>query len=441
MIDNPFTIARARAMFERPYLATALSNLHPVEREGIESISGDLWWRCYYDPVWFMEIVDRDPGEAAWRLLHIVTHLIRTHGDRAARYLAQADIWGVATDEEINDDIMAVRDYSDDGRLSVPDGAIHPAMFDHDPGNLAEVYYKDLLEKCDDAMGSGGGGGGQEEDGDGEGGGKSTQEALEEMSNESMGGHGGASCGSCATGKPLDYEDGQPTGEVDESSPGVSQHRADMIRHKVAKDIQDHARQRGTMPGGWERWADGILNPRVPWQKLLQVKIRQGLSYASGMVDYTFQRPSRRQAGTDIIRPSLRRPRQKVGLIVDTSGSMSEADMAMALGTIRGVLKTVGEDGALVISCDASVHNCKKVFTEKQVRLYGGGGTDMRIPIKYFEDLPANKKPDVVVCVTDGFTPWSDKPPKGFLLITLLVDEGEAPSFGTVVRRSTRGGE
>jgi predicted metal-dependent peptidase len=422
MAHQSFTLVRTKAIYERPYLGSALASLHPVEVKGLGKMTGDLWWRLYFDPEWLTTLVDNNMGEAAWEMLHIVTHLLRIHGERAERIYAQSKIWDIASDEEINDDINAVRDYAENTRLSTPKGAIHPSMFGHDPGNLTEEYYMDLLDKCEE------GGGGE---GDGDGGSGDLDEALSKASDGAIKEYDGGS-GSCATGKPLEHEQTKP---AEGNSPGVQKTKGDLIRRKVASDITEHSRSRGDTPAGWQRWADEILNPQVPWDKVLKQKIRQGLSYASGMVDYTFSRPSRRQGGQKIIMPSLRRPRQRVGLVVDTSGSMSDKDMGLALGSIRGVLKAVGEDGCTVVSADADVHECKQVFTEKQVRLFGGGGTDMRVPIRYFEKLPRAKKPDVLVIVTDGYTPWPDKGPRNMHVVTLLVEDGDAPPFGTIVRR------
>ena len=43
-------IARTRAAEDRPYLASALWNLVPVERKGLGTMATDSSWRLYYDP-------------------------------------------------------------------------------------------------------------------------------------------------------------------------------------------------------------------------------------------------------------------------------------------------------------------------------------------------------------------------------------------------------
>ena len=50
--------------------------------------------------------------------------------------------------------------------------------------------------------------------------------------------------------------------------------------------------------------------------------------------------PSRRAASqAAVVLPSLRRPVPAVPIVVDTSGSMSEADLAEAMAEVAGVLR------------------------------------------------------------------------------------------------------
>ena len=419
---TPFAITRARAQHARPYLSFALFAIHPVEVADIKNMSGDMHWRIYYDPVWLNELVQRNIGEAAWRLIHLVTHMLRKHGKRAqSNFILGEDgtqIWGMATDCEINDDILSVNDYLSDA-LKAPEQSFQPQHFGMEMGDLAEGYYKTLREMADESDGGGGD--------DGGGGGESYQSGVAQGPAP---GDQGAADGSCATGQPQEYEQG----DITEEHPGNSEARGDIVQMKVAHDIKNRSKTRGDVPAGWERWANGIIDPRVPWDKVLAARVRQALAYSSGLVDYSYSRPARRSV-PNIIMPTLRRPKLRAGLIVDTSGSMSDNDLGLALGTIRGVLKSCGEDGVQVISADAAVHSVKQVFTEKQVRLYGDGGTDMRVPMEHFATMGKNQRPDVVVVITDGYTPWPEHEPKGIQWVTLLTSDGSEPGFGTVIHR------
>jgi predicted metal-dependent peptidase len=154
-----------------------------------------------------------------------------------------------------------------------------------------------------------------------------------------------------------------------------------------------------------------VLEPTVDWREVLAGSVRRAVGSASGAVDYTYQRPSRRAASQPgVVLPSLRRPIPTIAIVIDTSGSMGDQELAAALSEVAGVLRGVGIRGnrVTVLSCDAAVHVAQRVTRAEQIELHGGGGTDMRVGIATALDLP--QRPDVIVVLTDGFTPWPDEP-------------------------------
>ena len=81
----------------------------------------------------------------------------------------------------------------------------------------------------------------------------------------------------------------------------------------------------------------------VDWRNVLHAAVRRGLGWANGHTDYTYTRISRRQAAAGpVILPALRRPVPRVGIVVDTSGSVDDGLLAQALGEIDGVLAALG---------------------------------------------------------------------------------------------------
>jgi predicted metal-dependent peptidase len=67
-------------------------------------------------------------------------------------------------------------------------------------------------------------------------------------------------------------------------------------------------------------------------------------------------------------------------------------------------------------------------FAYSKLKPIGGGGTDMRVPLKHVEKLD----PQVVVLMTDGFTPWPDRDPP-FPLIVICTTDTRCP-VGEVIR-------
>ncbi|WP_329029676.1 vWA domain-containing protein [Streptomyces sp. NBC_01423] len=376
--------ARYRAASERPYLATALYALSVVESDRVPTMGVDRHWRCYVSPAF----VERTPvTELAGVWVHEVAHLLRDHHGRAARLPAadqrNAHRVNVAQDCEINDDLIS------DG-LALPEGRMEPALFGLPNGQLFEVYLPALPP-----------------------------------------GPPPHNCGSGAHGRPEPWELAGPDGP----SP-VSATEAEALRRRTAESMRAHRRTRGNLPEGWRRWADEVLEPTVDWRQALAGAVREAAAWASGAVDYTYRRPSRRSAALyGIVLPSLRRPLPRVAVVVDTSGSMGEGELAAALGEVTGVLREVGVRGnrVSVLACDADVHAVSRVTATEQVTLGGGGGTDMRVGIA--RALAGPERPGIVVVLTDGYTPWPDESPSCRLIAALIGTEApQPPSWIETVR-------
>jgi predicted metal-dependent peptidase len=366
--------ARLRAANDRPYLATALYSLSIVFTTGIATMGVDRHWRCYVNAA-FVDATPVDELAAVW--IHEVAHVLRDHHGRALRLnVAERGDHirvNVAQDCEINDDLI------EDGLL-LPAGRMEPKLFGLKPGLLFEGYLPHI---------------------------PATRPGL--------------NCGSGAHGHAMPWD------LAGDAAPGVPAVEADAIRRQTADSIRAHHRSRGTMPGGWRRWAETILEPTIDWRRALTGAVREAAAWASGAVDYTYRRPSRRGAALPgVVLPTLRQPVPRVAIVVDTSGSMGDDDLAAAMGEIAGVLRAVGIGGnrVAVLACDADVQAVRRVTTVDQVELAGGGGTDLRIGIE--AALRGPRPPQIVVVLTDGETPWPDTAPAGSRIIAALV--GSAPS-------------
>ncbi|MFC8228837.1 VWA-like domain-containing protein [Streptomyces sp. NPDC057287] len=376
--------ARYRAATDRPYLASALYALTVVPSDEVPTMGVDRHWRCYVSP----GFVDRTPvAELAAVWVHEVAHLLRDHHGRA-ELLPAADRRdrhrvNVAQDCEINDDLVA------DG-LPLPAGRMEPRLFGLPEGRLFEAYLPALPP--------------------------------------STWVH---DCGSGAHGEPSPWESRATAGP---SAVGAAE--AESLRHHTAEAVRAHVRARGTLPGGWKRWADEVLEPTVDWRQVLAGAVREAAAWAAGAVDYTYRRPSRRSAALrGVVLPSLRRPLPRVAVVIDTSGSMGDEEVAAALAEVTGVLREVGIRGnrVTVLACDADVQAVSRVTSTDGIALGGGGGTDMRVGIA--AALAVRERPSVVVVLTDGFTPWPDETPSCRLIAALVGPSAPAaPPWAETVR-------
>jgi len=170
--------------------------------------------------------------------------------------------------------------------------------------------------------------------------------------------------------------------------------------------------------------------------------VRRAVADGAGASDYSYRRPSRRQGQVGngkVVLPALRHPVPSVAVVVDTSGSISDAMLAQALAEVAGVLKAAGQrEGVHVLACDAQVQACRRVFRPEQVQLAGGGGTDMGAGLEAAAKL--RPSPQVAVVVTDGYTPWPDRPPRGMKVVVALTGDGEVPEWAKAIKLKKKGG-
>ena len=384
--SHKIAAARLWAATKLPYLASALFASTVIANPECRTVAVDRAWNVHADPSIVESLSVEDLGKL---LIHLAGHLLRDHAERATVLRADADgeraTWNRATDAEINDDLAR------DGFVPrvAPD---LPADLGCDDGQLAESYF-----------------------------------------GQAAPGPRHWDCGSGCDGcdRPWDNPN------------GMGNQQAQLLRLGVAAEVQrHHAQYPGTVPGGWVRWAESVRPSRVDWRRVLAAEIRRSVASVAGNVDYTYRRPSRR-AGTvpKVILPAMHRPIPNVAVVCDTSGSMHEELLARALAEVEGLLARGGlrQAQVRVLAVDTNVHTVRRVSRASQVDLAGGGGTDMGVGIAAAADL--HPRPSVIVVLTDGFTPWPDKPPKGVHVVVGLlmqsmtpIDHFAPPTWAHVVR-------
>lgn len=394
--------ARVKVLNRQPYLDSVAFSLRMVEKDGLGTLAVDAGLRCFFDP----KVVEQwgvEPVSAV--LLHEMGHVLRDHFGRGKDLDPQlANICG---DLEINDDIVRMG-------WKLPGACLLPKTFDLKDGELMEAYYKKLLKQAQKAK-------------------------AQAQKNGSSPGSGGK-CGGCA-GNPGEEGMGSGGGKEEKDSKGnpvpkgADATEVNLIRKQVAQKIADHVAQRGrgSVPASWAKWAEEQLEPpKIPWSNVLRAKVRTFLSFRAGQVDYVSSRISRTYWGMARViknmplKPGMNQPKPKVSLVVDCSGSMTGKPYQLALSEVMGVVKAVGADVS-AYATDAAIQAKQTIFSKKDLAKLGfsGGGTDMRIGIEKAEQ----DKPDVIVVLTDGDTPWPEKDemPRAKLIVCLIGNPYQKP--------------
>lgn len=377
------TSRRSDVPRDLPYLSHALYALIPVVDNDVATLTCDEWWRIYINEQWFDTATVPEIGA---ELAHVTWHLLAEHADRARDQdvdRSTASAWEKATDATIahtlTPDMLKPKGLASAADLELPDA------------RSAEEYFA-LISRLPPPPADG----------------------VADRGGE-LGRTDG--CGSGADGLPRHHEYGPDT-----DVGAVSKHEATEIRRKVAVEYDRHASGRGSDPGDALRWVKRTLEPEVPWEPLLAGAVRRAVGWAAGRGDYTYTKPSRRSSSLPgVVLPGQHRPIPRVSIIIDTSYSVDDNLLARALGEVDGALMALGVPGSqmTIYSVDAAVHAVEKVRRARDAKLVGAGGTDMRLGFRGVED--ERPRPDVVICFTDGDTPWPSGPPPGSAVIAAIL--------------------
>jgi len=395
MLAAAFSLA-----LSHPYLGTALWVVPRIPCPGLGTVAVDAGWRLFYDPA---VVVNWSVAQTAGVLYHEILHLLRNHADRG-RITHDPRRWNLAADAEINDDLVGEN-------IRLPGTPVLPAQFGKPDNLTAEEYFLAIPQDSErvDA-------------------GEGTASAPDSR------------CGPGATGiaEPWFTDATRTLAEIAGDDPvhaGLSPGHAQVVRQAVANQIRSFGI--GSVSGHLARWAGDLTDPKVDWRQELATLVRHATADAMGASDYRYRRPSRRQSAfPDIVLPSLRQPVPNVAVVVDTSGSMRGHDLGIALAEVNGILNATGTNRqCTVLSVDAQVQACRKVFHADQVVVKGGGGTNMGRGIAGASTL--TPRPDVVIVLTDGHTPWPTIPPYGMRVVIGLIchywNVPETPSWARSV--------
>lgn len=467
MSNSRLAAARLNACRRWPAATSAILSLIPVEKRGLGTLGVDKYWRLYFDP----EYVRTQPDEELIGLiLHEVSHLLLKH--HARRGGRDAKLWNIAGDLAINDRLQQEghplppdgcfpKDFQLPGNLSAEQYYRHledqqnvkrersaqsEAQESDEPADEGDPAAGDDAEAADDdsgaeaqeqaaAEGAGGagdesadspgesaeesaggepGGGGQPDPagaGDGSPGssGEGNQGTGPGMAGEHAANPKPGESGSCSDGILKPWEDPPESSEdAGDVAPAIQPHEAEQIRQIVAQQTEKACG--GGKGNAWAEWAGNILHPKIDPKQLLIAAIRKAVDQTSGGHDDTsYRRPCRRPQVGGVIRPGRVAIVPRICLIIDSSGSMDQRDLGLALGMVSKVLSGFRlRDGVKVMVGDTECQSAAMVFDPKKIEIIGRGGTAMDKLIEHAAK-EIEPKPQLIILVTDGETDYPAK--------------------------------
>jgi len=225
------------------------------------------------------------------------------------------------------------------------------------------------------------------------------------------------------SGEVRDGEDDVEGGASDESG-------TDEQWELALAQAAQHAREIGDLPGGLERLVNDALEPKLDWQELLSRYISD-----RARDDYSWTPPSKRFVHMDVIMPSLSHQKlPEVVLALDTSGSVSPAEMDQFVAELSGILDAF-DTTIHVVYCDSDVSGAD-VFGRFDLPLElspeGGGGTDFRPAFKWVSEEGLD--PACLVYLTDlECLNFPEQEPEYPVLWARIGQGGKVPPFGDVI--------
>lgn len=201
---------------------------------------------------------------------------------------------------------------------------------------------------------------------------------------------------------------GTKKGEIEKDRKG--RNLEDFYRDALAQGLEYHcANGRGLLPAGLVEEIRALAMPVIPWDVKLADWFEKYFAFPEKKRSYA--RPSRRQGAT----PDIPRPRyvetdewkdnKTFGVVIDTSGSMSNKMLAMALGTIASYSAARKVPYARVVFCDAQAYDAGYMSPEDiagRVEVKGRGGTMIQPGIDLLQNAKDFPKDGPILVITDG---------------------------------------
>ena len=235
-------------------------------------------------------------------------------------------------------------------------------------------------------------------------------------------------------GIQVDLSKHLPSPDEDPNAPGLSRSQIDAVLRDTAYKCE-HSSE--TMPFAFKSWVSGIINIKAdPWQTINRMITRTANHIREGN-KRTYRRKNRRSQATGMMLPTRYGQEPEIAICLDTSGSMATEDFKLAKGLISKIFtKFKSQNSIDIYMGDTSLQEQFKITKKiEDIPVVGGGGTDVG---QLIEDAIKEraKQPDIVIAVTDGYTPWPETALKVPVLIALTQDVPDyypVPSWATTL--------
>ena len=183
----------------------------------------------------------------------------------------------------------------------------------------------------------------------------------------------------------------------------------------------------GTIPGDIEIFLNGLLNPKLPWNRILQ---RYMDTFSKD--DYSFRKPNRRFF-PKFHMPCLYSERlMNLAIAVDTSGSVSDSDFQAFVTEVASILRMMKPEKITLLQFDTAIKSVDELSGIQDLmhcKFTGRGGTLINPVLEWANE----HKPQLLMVFSDGEFNFSSTTTKSQTLWIVHNNAGFNAPFGKTI--------
>lgn len=193
------------------------------------------------------------------------------------------------------------------------------------------------------------------------------------------------------------------------------------IQSKMAGD------KPGTIPGDIQVMLDRLLDPKLPWQRILQKYLK---SYSKS--DYTMKKPNRRFFPKWYL-PSMRSEAlMDLTIAMDLSGSVSDTEAMQMISELHSIFKMMKPKKITLLPFDTKIRGeypIKSLLELNKAEFTGRGGTDIKDLVQWANTT----NPQLLLIFTDGEFRFPEEDIKSDVIWLIHNNKNFTAPYGKVI--------
>ena len=188
----------------------------------------------------------------------------------------------------------------------------------------------------------------------------------------------------------------EPSNDPTKSDDGELQRQVDSILIRAAIQSRMAGDAPGSIPGDIQIHLDELLNPKLPWNRLL---IRYMKKFARN--DYSYRRFNKRYLPQFYLPTLYSESLSDLVIAIDSSGSVTDDEFKRFVSEVFGIMRMMKPEKITLLQFDTKIRSVDVIRHEKDfhnILFSGRGGTRIGPVLKWAEE----HKPEAMLIFSDG---------------------------------------